>query len=66
VDCDLDSVFDLTNHSAPAHGEAGWQDHPKVKYLGRQSGPRSTSVGDVVVDESGQAWLCKPMGWGRL
>lgn len=27
---------------------------------------RSTSVGDIIVDREGEAWMCDPMGWLRL
>lgn len=66
VDCKLDQVFDLTNHSAPGVPEEGWHLGEKVNYLGTPGGTRSTSVGDVVVDELDQAWLCQPIGWGRI
>jgi hypothetical protein len=65
VDCKLEEVFDNTNHGAPGIPEEGWQKNPLVTMLVPES-VRSTSVGDVVVDEVGRAWLCKPMGWGRL
>jgi hypothetical protein len=67
VDCGLENAFDLTNHGAPDVPDEGWHLGDKIrKYMGNPRGTRSTSVGDVVVDESGQAWLCQPMGWGKL
>lgn len=55
-----DAVFELTNHVF-----TGW--HERASTLRRfDPGPRSTSVGDVVLDESDSLWACAPVGWSAL
>jgi hypothetical protein len=57
---DRDAVFELTNHAF-----TGW--HERTSTLRRfDPGPRSTSVGDVVLDESDTLWACAPIGWSPL
>jgi hypothetical protein len=55
----LDDVFERTNHI-----DQPWETNPGVTLLGGRA--RSTSVGDVVVDQDGQAWLCASAGWERI
>lgn len=53
-------VFQLTNHFI-----AGWHEGSHVKRL-FDPRPRSTVVGDVVLDEGGMLWACAPVGWSTL
>lgn len=53
----LDEVFELTNHV-----DSDWTMHPACKVVGGDR-QRSTSVGDVVMDEHGIFWLCMNFGW---
>lgn len=55
-----DQVFQLTNHVF-----AGWHEGAHVKRL-FDPRPRSTVVGDVVLDEGGMLWACAPVGWSTL
>lgn len=56
VECDaLGETFELTNH---IHQE--WWKNDGVKLINES---RSTSVGDVVVDENGTVYLCESVGW---
>lgn len=55
----LGAVFQLTNHI-----DAAWTENTGVTaHVGR---PRSTSVGDVVVDENREAWICAMVGWEKI
>ena len=58
----LHAVYGLTNHGAHA---ADWPDNPGVQ-LHTRLPVRSTSVGDVVRDPAGTAWLCVAVGWQPL
>lgn len=55
----LEELFRITNH---IHGpwtvnrEIARLDYPAHKC-------RSTSVGDVAIDETGQMWRCEMVGW---
>jgi hypothetical protein len=51
----LEEVFELTNL---------WPETPRIRYLVRD--PRSTSVGDVVVDPHGRAYRCESCSWSRI
>ena len=54
---DVDDVFAVTNHR-----ESDWTTNKEV--ISSNSRCRSTSVGDVVVDNDyGRAWRCMPHGW---
>lgn len=57
--CGLGKVFELTQHQP----DSDWQDNPGVKATRKA---RSTSVGDVVQDPTGQYFLCGANGWERL
>jgi len=55
----VDDVFRITNHI-----DDSWTKNPEViRYVGQ---PRSTSVGDVVVDQSGTACRCEMAGWSKI
>lgn len=51
----LEDVFRVTNHI-----DDSWWKNPEVKVHKKV---RSTSVGDVVVDETGTKHLCSLAGW---
>jgi hypothetical protein len=55
---DLGRAFELTNSVVRA-----WTDNPSVVAFDPPT--RSTSVGDVVVNDEG-AHLCEPFGWKKL
>jgi len=58
VECvDEEDVFRATNHI-----DSDWTKNPEVK-LRRNNPCRSTSVGDVIVDENGRGLYCAPVGW---
>ena len=60
VDADnIDEVFRITNHIDEA-----WYGNPEVKELFDKG--RSTSVGDVVVEENGTAHYCAAFGWEQM
>lgn len=57
---DLEDVFRITNHI-----DEDWRKNPEVlETIGDKF--RSTSVGDVVVDEKGEAHYCDVIGWNKL
>ncbi|WP_321820904.1 MULTISPECIES: hypothetical protein [unclassified Burkholderia] len=58
---DLEDVFERTNTI-----EREWWNNPGVDPKFSGSGCRSTSVGDIIVDERGVAHLCSPSGWTDL
>ena len=61
--CDsLDGVYHKTNHL-----QKDWTTNSGVTPMNGRTGQntRSTSVGDVVVDESGTAWYCDIVGWEK-
>lgn len=55
----IEEAFALTNH---IHDD--WTKNPEVVPIGKQH--RSTSPGDIVVDENGDVHLCKMMGWEKI
>ena len=58
VECeDEEDVFRATNHI-----DSDWTKNPEV-IVCRKNPCRSTSVGDVIVDEDGVALYCAPCGW---
>ena len=58
VQCDeLGQVFELTNHV-----DQNWTLNMHVDSIGTEP-KRSTSVGDVVVDNAGLIYICAPTGW---
>lgn len=65
VNCDnLDDAFRVTNTI-----ESAWWMNPEVAetFFGPDSkGYRSFSVGDVMVNEEGQAFRCEMAGWKEL
>ena len=56
----LDEVFYFTNHV-----DQDWTTWENVN-MHVEGRVRSTSVGDVVVDNDGQPWLCAQAGWTKL
>lgn len=55
----VDEVFRITNHI-----DQSWTKNPEViKFVGQ---PRSTSVGDVVVAETGTTYRCEMAGWSKI
>jgi len=62
--CDrpLSRVFRLTNHLDPYP----WMEHPAVVWHDATRPLRSTSVGDVIGDETGQAWMVLVRRFTRL
>lgn len=58
VNCTLSQLFTATNHI-----DTDWRNNPEVVELFGDR-HRSTSVGDVAVDETtGQAYMCASVGW---
>lgn len=57
----LDDVFRLTNHI-----NKPWQCNVEVTLHLKKPLHRSTSVGDVVVDQDGQRWFCDTFGWKKI
>ncbi|MCA8228313.1 hypothetical protein [Burkholderia vietnamiensis] len=58
---DLEDVFETTN----TINKPWWTNHGvDRKFVG--PGCRSTSVGDIVVDEAGTGHFCAPMGWKEV
>ena len=55
----LEVVFRLTNHV-----DHDWTKNDFVIPFGNQH--RSTSVGDIVVTETGDRYICQPLGWKKL
>lgn len=52
-------VYRITNHV-----EGSWTRNPEVvQFTGT---PRSTSVGDVVVAETGTTYRCEMTGWSKI
>ena len=56
----LEDVFRLTNHI-----ESDWTGNPEV-IVAISMYPRSTSVGDVVVDENDMIYYCDHTGWKHI
>ncbi len=56
----LNDTFRITNHIDKA-----WTSNPEVIDIYKNQ-PRSTSVGDVVVDANGNANRCESMGWKTI
>lgn len=54
---DIDDAFRLTNHI-----DTAWWKNEGVVLVGPPA-HRSTSVGDVVVDDAGKVWRCESVGW---
>lgn len=60
ISCALDRVFEATNSI-----EKPWVRNPEVVAVFVNE-YRSTSVGDVVVDEvTGEVFMCAPVGWEK-
>ncbi len=57
----LEDVFRLTNHI-----DKPWQCNVEIILHPKGSHPRSTSVGDVVVDQDGKRWFCDLAGWKEI
>lgn len=57
---DIDDVFRITNHI-----DSDWAKNPEVIELFHNR-PRSTSVGDVVVDGIGSKFYCDTVGWTEV
>ena len=45
VDCKIDKIFFLTNHV-----DWDWTTNAEIKHLASKNTPRSTSVGDMILD----------------
>ena len=59
----LNRIFRLTNH----FDEKAWVSNPEVVWFDTHMPIRSTSVGDVIVNEqAGQAWMVIPFGFELL
>ena len=56
----LEDVFHATNHI-----DSEWTSNPLVEVLNGMK-HRSTSVGDYVVDEEGNTFVVKAMGWEKV
>ena len=56
----LEQAFEVTNHITH-----DWRENEEVVSTTGLS-RRSTSVGDVVVDNDGQPWLCEMADWTKL
>jgi hypothetical protein len=56
----IDDVFRITNHI-----DSDWRMNPEV-FESFKDRVRSTSVGDVVVDEEGTSFYCAPVGWTKI
>lgn len=56
----LDDVFRVTNHV-----DRPWHENPDIKMVWKEV-PRSTSVGDIVVDQDGNQWRVESVGWKHL
>jgi hypothetical protein len=60
VDCDtLGEAFELTNAI-----DAPWEENEEVTSIVNPC--RSTSVGDIVVDNEGKVHLCETVGWKEI
>lgn len=60
VICDeLGDTFRITNHI-----DKSWQENEEVVFSVPRA--RSTSVGDIVIDSTGLAFLCDHSGWKRI
>lgn len=60
VICDeLSDTFRITNHI-----DRSWQENEEVVFSVKSA--RSTSVGDIVIDSTGQVFLCDHSGWKRV
>jgi len=56
---DLEVAFFLTNSI-----DHSWHKNEGAKPTGASA--RSTSTGDVVVDDNDKAWMCEMVGWREL
>lgn len=59
VEANLEDVFRLTNHI-----DRDWTGNPEIQAEGKEH--RSTSVGDIVVTDTGDKYICQPLGWEKL
>jgi hypothetical protein len=55
----IEKVFELTNHI-----DHDWTTNEGVTAFGRQQ--RSTSVGDIVINNNGTQLLCASLGWEEI
>jgi hypothetical protein len=60
----LDDVFDATQHIHESWTTS--RHNPNVKPIWHAENPRSTSVGDVILDPWGLYWIVSNMGFTRL
>lgn len=58
----LSRAFRLTNHTDPHP----WTENPEVVWHDATRPLRSTSVGDVICEPSGRAWMVLPFGFTTL
>ncbi len=61
----LGEVFQVTNHGVPGQAD-DWTTLPSTLTLWNGNRVRSTSVGDLIEDESGQAWLVAGCGFDKV
>jgi hypothetical protein len=52
--------FSVLEHVFQLSSDHPWWDNPKV-FVFKES--RSTSIGDIIIDEYHTAWLCEAQGW---
>ena len=55
----LGDVFRITNHI-----DHPWTENEEVVFADEKV--RSTSVGDVVLDDNKGYWRCEPIGWKKI
>jgi hypothetical protein len=56
----LDNVFGETNHI-----DSDWAENKSIVKIHKDK-RRSTSVGDIIQDETGTFYRCEPIGWSTL
>lgn len=54
----IEDVYMLTNHI-----DRPWPQNEGVLLINPSSSPRSTSVGDVIIEENGVRNICDIVGW---
>jgi hypothetical protein len=56
---DYGDVFRVTNHI-----DSNWELNPEVLMVKNPGRNRSTSVGDIIIEDSTKRrWVCAPIGW---
>jgi len=65
AEIEVDSIYDVFR--VTQHMDRAWTTNPQVVFVYYNNrGNRSTSVGDIAVDENNVAHLCEPFGWSVL